>query len=77
VKTFLFGVGPTDMRLFAASLATVAAAGIVASAVPARRAASVGGQHRPEYATWRSERGRRTVYHVNLLSRADEIRHFH
>jgi predicted permease len=41
VKTFLFGVEPNDPLIFAAALVTLAAAGLVASAVPARRAASV------------------------------------
>jgi putative ABC transport system permease protein len=41
VKTFLFQVEPNDVRIFAAALATLAAAGLLASAVPARRAASV------------------------------------
>ncbi len=41
VKTFLFEVEPNDVRIFAAALATLAAAGLLASAVPARRAASV------------------------------------
>jgi predicted permease len=38
VKTFLFGVQPTDPRIFAAALAVLAAAGLLASALPARRA---------------------------------------
>jgi predicted permease len=41
VKTFLFQVEPNDVRIFVAALATLAAAGLLASAVPARRAASV------------------------------------
>jgi predicted permease len=41
VKTFLFEVEPNDPRIFAAALATLAAAGLLASAIPARRAASV------------------------------------
>jgi ABC-type antimicrobial peptide transport system permease subunit len=41
VKTFLFGVEPNDPTIFAAALVTLAAAGLLASAVPARRAASV------------------------------------
>ena len=41
VKTFLFEVEPNDARIFAAALVTLAAAGLLASAVPARRAASV------------------------------------
>jgi predicted permease len=41
VKTFLFGVEPNDPSIFAAALVTLAAAGLLASAVPARRAASV------------------------------------
>ena len=41
VKTFLFQVEPTDVRVFVAALVTLAAAGLIASAVPARRAATV------------------------------------
>jgi putative ABC transport system permease protein len=41
VKTFLFDVQPTDVRIFASALAVLAAAGLLASALPARRAASV------------------------------------
>jgi putative ABC transport system permease protein len=41
VKTFLFGVQPTDPWIFVGALAVLAAAGLLASAVPARRAASV------------------------------------
>ena len=41
VKTFLFEVEPNDARIFAAALVTLAAAGLLASAIPARRAASV------------------------------------
>jgi predicted permease len=41
VKTFLFQVEPNDIRIFVAALVTLAAAGLLASAVPARRAASV------------------------------------
>jgi predicted permease len=41
VKTFLFEVEPTDPRIFAAALATLVAAGLAASAIPARRAATV------------------------------------
>jgi predicted permease len=41
VKTFLFQVEPNDVRIFVAALAALAAAGLLASAVPARRAASV------------------------------------
>jgi predicted permease len=41
VKTFLFGVEPTDPRIFAAAVAVLASAGLLASALPARRAASV------------------------------------
>lgn len=41
VKTFLFEVEPNDPRIFAAALGTLAAAGLLASAIPARRAASV------------------------------------
>jgi putative ABC transport system permease protein len=41
VEKFLFRIEPTDPRVFAAALATLAAAGLLASALPARRAASV------------------------------------
>ena len=41
VKIFLFQVEPNDVRVFAAALATLAAAGLIASVVPARRAAAV------------------------------------
>jgi predicted permease len=41
VSTFLYAVEPTDGRVFAAAAVTLALAGLVASAIPARRAASV------------------------------------
>lgn len=41
VEAFLFQVEPTDARGFVAAIATLALAGLVASALPARRAASV------------------------------------
>ena len=41
VRTFLFEVRPNDVRIFAAALAVLAAAALAASAIPARRAASV------------------------------------
>jgi putative ABC transport system permease protein len=41
VGTFLFEVQPNDLGIFAAALATLAASGLAASMVPARRAASV------------------------------------
>jgi putative ABC transport system permease protein len=41
VKAFLFEVQPTDPRVFVAALVTLAVSGLAASAVPARRAASV------------------------------------
>ena len=41
VKSFLFQVEPTDPRIFAGALLVLALAGLAASAVPARRAASV------------------------------------
>jgi len=41
VKTFVFGVEPNDPIIFAVALVTLAAAGLLASAIPARRAASV------------------------------------
>lgn len=40
-KTFLFGLEPNDPRAFAAALAALSLAAIVASVIPARRAASV------------------------------------
>jgi predicted lysophospholipase L1 biosynthesis ABC-type transport system permease subunit len=41
VRTYLFEIEPQDLRVFALALVTLAAAGLIASAVPARRAASV------------------------------------
>jgi len=41
VEAFLFQVEPTDARVFVGAIATLALAGLVASALPARRAASV------------------------------------
>ena len=41
VKSFLFEVQPNDLKIFAAALAVLAAAGFLASALPARRAAAV------------------------------------
>jgi putative ABC transport system permease protein len=41
VRAFLFEVQPTDERIFAGALAVLACAGLLASAIPARRAASV------------------------------------
>jgi ABC-type antimicrobial peptide transport system permease subunit len=41
VKTFLFQTQPNDIGIFIAAVATLASAGLLASAVPARRAASV------------------------------------
>jgi predicted permease len=40
-KAFLFGLEPTDPRAFASALVLLIAAGLIASAIPARRAASV------------------------------------
>jgi ABC-type antimicrobial peptide transport system permease subunit len=40
-QSFLFRMDVTDPRAFAAAIAALAAAGLVASAIPARRAASV------------------------------------
>lgn len=40
-KTFLFSIEPTDPRAFAAAVLLLAAAGLMASAIPARRAANV------------------------------------
>jgi putative ABC transport system permease protein len=41
VKSFLFEVQPNDIGIFAAALAVLACAGLLASALPARRAATV------------------------------------
>ena len=41
VRTFLFEVQPHDPRIFLIALAVLATAGLVASAIPARRAARV------------------------------------
>jgi putative ABC transport system permease protein len=41
VKTFLFGVQPDDPRIFVAAIVVLACAGVLASALPARRAATV------------------------------------
>jgi putative ABC transport system permease protein len=41
VKAFLFETQPNDVRILAAAMVTLAIAGLIASAVPARRAASV------------------------------------
>ena len=41
VEAFLFQVEPTDPRVFAAAVSTLALSGLIASALPARRAASV------------------------------------
>jgi ABC-type antimicrobial peptide transport system permease subunit len=40
-KTFLFGLQPNDPRAFAAALVSLSLAALVASIIPARRAASV------------------------------------
>jgi ABC-type antimicrobial peptide transport system permease subunit len=40
-QTFLFRMDVTDPRAFAAAIGVLAAAGLIASAIPARRAASV------------------------------------
>jgi putative ABC transport system permease protein len=40
-QTFLFRMDVTDPRAFAAALGVLAGAGLLASAIPARRAASV------------------------------------
>lgn len=40
-KAFLFGIEPTDARAFAAALVLLAGAALVATAIPARRAAGV------------------------------------
>jgi putative ABC transport system permease protein len=41
VRTFLFEVEPTNAGIFAAAIATLTLAGLLASAIPARRAATV------------------------------------
>jgi ABC-type antimicrobial peptide transport system permease subunit len=41
VKDFLFEMQPNDLGAFAGALAVLTVAGLVASAIPARRAASV------------------------------------
>ena len=41
-KTFLFGLEATDPRAFAAAIVSLLVAALVASIIPARRAASVG-----------------------------------
>jgi len=41
IKSFLFEVQPNDLGIFAAALTVLASAGLLASALPARRAASV------------------------------------
>jgi len=41
VRSFLFGIQPTDKTIFAAALGTLLAAGLIASAIPASRAAGV------------------------------------
>lgn len=41
VETFLFELSPTDTRIYAIAIATIGPAGILASIVPARRAAKV------------------------------------
>ncbi len=41
VEAFLFQIEPTDPRVFAAAVCTLAVSGFIASALPARRAASV------------------------------------
>ena len=40
-KTFLFEIEPTNAGVFVAAIATLTLAGLIASAIPARRAASV------------------------------------
>jgi ABC-type antimicrobial peptide transport system permease subunit len=41
LKSFLFEVQPNDVGIFAAALAVLTVAGLLASALPARRAATV------------------------------------
>lgn len=40
-STFLYETGPNDLGIFAAAVATLGASGLLASVLPARRAASV------------------------------------
>jgi ABC-type lipoprotein release transport system permease subunit len=40
-RAFLFGLEPTDPRAFAAAAATLVLAALIATAIPARRAAGV------------------------------------
>jgi ABC-type antimicrobial peptide transport system permease subunit len=40
-KAFLFGLEPTDLRAFTAAVLTLGLAALLASVIPARRAASV------------------------------------
>jgi ABC-type antimicrobial peptide transport system permease subunit len=40
-KAFLFEIEPTNAGVFVAAIATLTLAGLIASAIPARRAASV------------------------------------
>jgi ABC-type antimicrobial peptide transport system permease subunit len=41
VRSFLFEIQPTDKTIFAIALGTLLAAGLIASVIPARRAAGV------------------------------------
>lgn len=41
VEAFLFELSPTDVRVYAIAIATLGLTGLVASIVPARRAAKV------------------------------------
>jgi macrolide transport system ATP-binding/permease protein len=41
VKSFLFETEPNDLRILIGALVTLVVAGLLASAIPARRAASV------------------------------------
>jgi putative ABC transport system permease protein len=41
VRSFLFEIQPDDVRIFAAAVAVLAAAALIATALPARRAASI------------------------------------
>jgi ABC-type lipoprotein release transport system permease subunit len=40
-KAFMFGIQPTDVRAFASAIVLLAGAALLATAIPARRAASV------------------------------------
>jgi hypothetical protein len=64
VEKFLFQMEPTDARVFIAALATLTLSGLVASALPARRAASVNpvvALRRESFPASIGDRGRRST----------------